>query len=219
MKIQNTPLFVACAFMLQGLVFVAAAQEASKQPPLELPKNIVLSDAPNAAVAPAPKDPPKATPVKKPKVMVAQSAAAQETPVTTETMGQTGIGTYKVKPGDTIDRVIQKFYVNSPLRNEVLRNALVQGNPKAFVKANPKSLLAGAVLVLPDQAELVKKLMPALAPAAPDLSPQNPASSMVATATPVPAPSMPAPSGGAAAHNAGHNPGSEINKRHWVRFP
>jgi len=219
MKIQHTPLIVSCAFILHGLVFVAAAQEASKQPPLELPKTIVLSDAPNAAAASEPKDKPKATPVKKPTAAVAKSVSAPAPSATPEPLRQAGIGTYTVKAGDTIDRVIQKFYASSPLRNEFLRNALVQGNPKAFVKANPKSLIAGSVLVLPDQAELLIKLMPSLTPISPDLETNKPASSMEANATPVPAPSMPAPSGGAAAHNAGHNPGPASNKHHWVRFP
>ena len=217
MKSPKAKYVVPVALLLHGLVNMAWAQEPSKQPPLELPKTMAQLDAPKATNAPEEKDKPKSAPVKKAKPVVTEPLADMATDPAKEQMVLPEMGTYKVKAGDTVDRVIQKFYASSPLRSDVLRNALVQSNPKAFVKANPKSLIAGAVLVLPDQAELVKKLMPQLAPVAPE---PGSVSTSVANATPaVAAPSLPAPVGGAAAHHAGHNPGTESNKRHWVRYP
>jgi Tfp pilus assembly protein FimV len=183
---------------------------------LDIPKNMAQLDAPKADAAKAgpgadDKDKPKAMVAKKAKPE-ASAAPAQDLVVLAE-MGQ-----YKVKAGDTIDRILQKFYASTPLRQDVLREALVQNNPQAFVKGNPKSLLAGATLMLPEPAELVKKLMPVLlADAAPPSA--NPGHSAAAAPAPAVAAANAAPHGGAAAHQAGHNPGPDINKRNWVRYP
>ena len=130
------------------------------------------------------------------------------------------MGTYKVRAGDTVERIIQKFYASSPLRIDVLREALVQNNPKSFVKANPKSLLAGTTLALPDQVELIKKLVPSLAVTeAPAPAPTPVQASTAVSQANVVTPVNVAPVGGAAAHQAGHNPGMPDPKRNWVRYP
>lgn len=224
---------IACALpvvlMLNGLVSVVWAQEPSKQPPLEMPKSLIQLDTPAKASAAAPeeKEKPKAV-VKKAKPPAAvQVAEVAKEPVkeavkepAKESAPVAEIGTYKVRAGDTVERIIQKFYASSPLRIDVLREALVQNNPKSFVKANPKSLLAGTTLSLPDQTELIKKLVPSLA--APEVPASVPAPAQPASAvsqanvvTPVNVP----PVGGAAAHQAGHNPGMPDPKRNWVRYP
>jgi len=216
MKIHPARFVVPAALVLQGLASVAWAQEPAKQPPLDIPKNMAQLDAPKADAAKAgpgadDKDKPKAVVTKKAKPE-ASAAPAQDLVVLAE-MGQ-----YKVKAGDTIDRILQKFYASTPLRQDVLREALVQNNPQAFVKGNPKSLLAGATLMLPEPAELVKKLMPVLlADAAPPSA--DPGHSAAAAPAPAVAAANAAPHGGAAAHQAGHNPGPDINKRNWVRYP
>jgi len=216
MKIHPARFVVPAALVLQGLASVAWAQEPAKQPPLDIPKNMAQLDAPKADAANAgpgadDKDKPKAVVAKKAKPE-ASVAPAQDLVVLAE-MGQ-----YKVKAGDTIDRILQKFYASTPLRQDVLREALVQNNPQAFVKGNPKSLLAGATLMLPEPAELVKKLMPVLlADAAPPSA--DPGHSAAAAPAPAVAAANAAPHGGAAAHQAGHNPGPDINKRNWVRYP
>jgi len=220
MKIHPAQFAVPVALMLQSLVQVAWAQEPAKQPPLELPKSLAQMDMPKTANAMEDKEKSKSAPIKKAKAVVAEPLPDMAVEPANEPQPKPDTGTYKVKAGDTIDRVIQKFYANSPLRTEVLRNALIQSNPQAFVKANPKSLIAGSVLVLPDQLELLKKVIPALAPVAPVAPDAAASTTTVANVTPVAAPpSLPAPVGGAAAHQAGHNPGLDINKRNWVRFP
>jgi len=216
MKINHARFAVPVALVLQGLLSTAWAQEPSKQPPLDMPKSMAQLDLlkPEGLKSEAPKaedkDKPKAAVVKKSK----PQALAEPT---NDMVVAAEMGQYKVKAGDTVERIIQKFYASTPLRTEVLRQALVQNNPQAFVKGNPKSLLAGASLMLPEPAELVKKLMPTLV--ADNQSASNPGPA-TAQAMPVSAsPAHAAPQGGAAAHQAGHNPGSDINKRHWVRFP
>ena len=64
---------------------------------------------------------------------------------------------YTVKAGDTLDKVIRQQFSSSPLRTEILRDALISQNPGAFTKGSPKMLLTGAVLHLPDQEALMRK--------------------------------------------------------------
>ena len=222
MKIHNARFTVPVALVLQGLMSVVWAQEPSKQPPLDIPKSMAQLDVPKAdaakpdagkaVVAADDKDKPKVVVTKKAKAE-ASSAPVKDLVVLAE-MGQ-----YKVKAGDTIDRILQKFYASTPLRQDVLREALVQNNPQAFVKGNPKSLLAGANLMLPEPAELVKKLMPALGADASSASTNPAQAAPAAHSTAAVAPANAAPHGGAAAHQAGHNPGPDVNKRNWVRYP
>jgi hypothetical protein len=64
--------------------------------------------------------------------------------------------TYQVVSGDTLDKVIRKTMPDSPLRVEILRNAFVQQNPQAFTKSPPRSLMAGAVLNVPNHDDLLR---------------------------------------------------------------
>ena len=78
------------------------------------------------------------------------------------------LGNYITRKGDTVEKILQKFYPASPLRADVLRDALLQNNPTAFPKGSAKSLVIGSNLSLPDPLELSRKLlMPAMAPVAP----------------------------------------------------
>jgi hypothetical protein len=67
--------------------------------------------------------------------------------------------TYVVESGDTLDKVIRKTMPDSPLRVDILRNAFVQQNPQAFTKAPPRSLMAGAVLNVPNHDDLLRSYM------------------------------------------------------------
>ena len=70
------------------------------------------------------------------------------------------MASYKTKSGDTLDKIVQKFYAASPLRSELLRDAVIQNNPKSFPKGNAKSLVIGSTLSIPDQVQLTGKLLP-----------------------------------------------------------
>jgi hypothetical protein len=73
--------------------------------------------------------------------------------------------TYTVESGDTLDKVIRKTMPDSPLRADILRNAFVQQNPQAFTKSPPRSLMAGAVLNVPNHDDLLRSYMvPGYAP-------------------------------------------------------
>jgi hypothetical protein len=67
--------------------------------------------------------------------------------------------TYQVVSGDTLDKVIRKTMPDSPLRIEILRNAFVQQNPQAFTKSPPRSLMAGAMLNVPNHDDLLRSYM------------------------------------------------------------
>lgn len=186
------------------------ATEAPRQAPLELPKELMPADAASvkkplakpirlakADIPPEPNVPAVATPV-----------APASKPVV-EDMAAPVWKTHTVVAGDTLDKVVQKYYANSPLKADVLRDWVVVNNPKAFTKANSKKLQPGTVLNLADQAELIQKLMPSSAAKASIQVPNSP-----------PANPLPAPVGGAAAHQAGNVQALvEPNKRNWVRYP
>lgn len=56
---------------------------------------------------------------------------------------------YRVQPGDTLDEIIFKTLGNLSVRHEVVRDAFVQANPRAFRRKNPNYLLAGVELKIP----------------------------------------------------------------------
>ena len=205
---------------------VALANDSAKQLPLEIPPSLLDTDAakpaekakPEAAKKSAPKTdkvaarevtavnlPAAANPAAKPAVQPAKDLS-----------GLPEMASYKTKAADTLDKIVQKFYPASPLRTEVLRDALIQNNPMSFPKGNAKSLVIGSTLSIPDQVQLAQKLLQL------STDTETPAVAVVKTGSTAPAvatPAVPAGGGGAAAHSAGHNMALQDPKRQWVRYP
>ena len=73
---------------------------------------------------------------------------------------------YTVREGDTLDKIIRLHMGNSPLRIELLRDAVVKQNPHAFVKGSTKVLLAHAVITVPNHTELLQKQLGSALPVA-----------------------------------------------------
>jgi Tfp pilus assembly protein FimV len=67
-------------------------------------------------------------------------------------------GTYVVKNGDYLDKIINDIVGQSPLRRDILRSAFVRANPHAFMRSNPNWLLADKKLRVPD-ADDIKKVI------------------------------------------------------------
>ena len=201
------PLALACALMSS-----VWAAESPRQAPLELPKEFMPAE-----VTPAKK--PMSKSIKLVKADMAQDPVPAATSAVAKPVAPVGKPlpeemvapvwkTHTVVAGDTLDKVVQKYYANSPLKAEVLRDWVVVNNPKAFTKVNTKKLQPGTVLNLADQAELIHKLMP------------NAVSKVHAEPNSPPANPLPTPVGGAAAHQAGNFQALvEPNKRNWVRYP
>jgi Tfp pilus assembly protein FimV len=204
-------------FALPLMFFIATmssvwAAESPRQAPLELPKEFMPAE-----VSPAKKPMSKSIklakadmaqdPVPAASSAVAKPAAPVGKPLP-EDMVAPVWKTHTVVAGDTLDKLVKKYYGNSPLKVEVLRDWVVVNNPKAFTKVNTKKLQPGTVLNLADQAELIQKLMPSAVSKA-NVEPNSP-----------PANPLPAPVGGAAAHQGGNFQALvEPNKRNWVRYP
>ena len=64
---------------------------------------------------------------------------------------------YTVKPGDTLDKIVRTQMADSPLRADLLKEALVSQNPGAFTKGSTKTLMTGASLQLPNQEAILRK--------------------------------------------------------------
>ena len=85
---------------------------------------------------------------------------------------------YTVREGDTLDKIIRLHMGNSPLRIELLRDAVVKQNPHAFVKGSTKVLLAHAVITVPNHTELLQKQLGSAMPLA-DPTPPAASNSML----------------------------------------
>ena len=225
MLLRASTCCVSSLLLFSGLTGMALANETLKQqPPLEIPKSLndldlspPVDNVKSAPPKPAAKPPKSDTKTADKPLTKPPQAPARDL------SGLPATGSYKTKAGDTLDKLVQKFYANSPLRADVLRDALFQNNPKAFAKGNPKQLLPNSTLSLPDAIELAKRLMPAPTPmvsaegvtVTPLGNPaqQQPQVSQVST------PAVPAGGGGAVAHSSGHNVPLQDVKRNWVRYP
>ncbi len=78
-----------------------------------------------------------------------------------------------VRRGDTLDRLIVRHLTHLPLRQDLLRQALIKKNPTAFKGGKAEGLLAGSTLQLPmltDFRYLFTPVSDAL-PAAPEQTP------------------------------------------------
>ena len=69
-------------------------------------------------------------------------------------------GSYKPKPGQTLDQVIANTLSKSPLNLAVLRQAFIRQNPAAFEAGKTPRLRKGVVLIVPDHDALLLSLMP-----------------------------------------------------------
>ena len=85
---------------------------------------------------------------------------------------------YTVREGDTLDKIIRLHMGNSPLRIEILRDAVVKQNPHAFVKGSTKVLLANAVITVPNHTELLQMQLGSAPPKA-ESAPPPTSTSMV----------------------------------------
>ena len=56
---------------------------------------------------------------------------------------------YRVQPGDTLDEIIFKTLGDLSVRHQVVRDAFIRANPRAFRRKNPNYLLAGVELRIP----------------------------------------------------------------------
>jgi len=206
---RNFAMSLALSCVLMSSVWAA---EAPRQAPLELPKEFMPEE-----VKPAKK--PMSKSIKLVKADMAQDPVPTATSAVAKPAAPVGKSlpedmvapvwkTHTVVAGDTLEKLVKKYYGNSPLKADVLRDWVVVNNPKAFTKVNTKKLQPGTVLNLADQAELIQKLMPSAVSKA-NMEPNSP-----------PANPLPAPVGGAAAHQSGNFQALvEPNKRNWVRYP
>jgi len=111
-----------------------------------------------------------------------------------------------VRPGETLDIVIARTVGQSPLKPQVVRDAIVQANPHAFIQGNPHRLVAGATIVIPTPGGLRDHAFPEQRAASPPaLTEQQVLEAKAMAARNAP----PKPRGG----------GPDEDRRRWVRYP
>ena len=73
---------------------------------------------------------------------------------------------HTVAQSTPIDKLVQMLYGSSPLQMSVLRQALVDANPKVITGNPQQRVKAGTVVVVPDHGQIVKNILtPLVTPA------------------------------------------------------
>jgi Tfp pilus assembly protein FimV len=89
------------------------------------------------------------------------SSKSHAADATAEPQSPTSLVQMKVEQSTPVDKLLQKIYPNSPIAMGVLRQALVEANPKVITGNPQQRVKAGAVLMVPNHAQVASK---ALAP-------------------------------------------------------
>jgi len=72
---------------------------------------------------------------------------------------------YVTVAGDNADRIVKKALAESPLKDDLLREALIQANPKVFTAGRNTRLKPGTSVTLPDTNAMLRQiLLPVLEP-------------------------------------------------------
>ena len=106
-----------------------------------------------------------------------------------EAVAKVADANFTVAQSTSVDKLIQKFYANSPLSTSVLRKALVDANPKVITGNPQQRVKAGTVIVVPDHGQIVNHVLTPHVVAKQVILDQNPAAS------------------------------DYQSRKHWVRFP
>jgi Tfp pilus assembly protein FimV len=106
-----------------------------------------------------------------------------------EAVAKVADANFTVAQSTSVDKLIQKFYANSPLSTSVLRKALVDANPKVITGNPQQRVKAGTVIVVPDHGQIVNHVLTPNVVAKQVILDQNPAAS------------------------------DYQSRKHWVRFP
>ena len=65
-------------------------------------------------------------------------------------------GFYEVRPGDTLDGIINRAIQGSSIRKDMLRSAFIRANPHAFPSSNPNRMLSGVRLRIPTADDVIR---------------------------------------------------------------
>jgi len=71
---------------------------------------------------------------------------------------------FQVSQSTPIDKVVQTVYAKSPLNTQLLRQALIDANPKVITGNPQQRVKAGTVLNVPDHSQLVRNALTPFAP-------------------------------------------------------
>mgnify|MGYP003962764469 CR=1 FL=1 len=70
-------------------------------------------------------------------------------------------GFYEIRPGDTLDEIINRAIGDTSIRNEILREAFVRANPNSFRNSNPNYMFSGVKIRMPTADDIIGLLFKA----------------------------------------------------------
>ncbi|MDF1765948.1 MAG: hypothetical protein P1V29_06165 [Gammaproteobacteria bacterium] len=65
-------------------------------------------------------------------------------------------GFYEVRPGDTLDGIINRAIAGTTIRKAILRDAFIAANPRAFPSRSPHRMLSGVTLRIPTAEDVMR---------------------------------------------------------------
>lgn len=146
-----------------GAVLGPHVQAAEPSPQVRAALEVLAGGAPQAAASGS-----KATVNPGSPSGVAAGGAAALSALTPRTLDAAGMmrPVVDVSRGQTLDAVVRTHFAASPLKPEVIREAVVKLNPQAFAAGRGQRLQAGARLQLPTVDDLMRHAFGAAVPAA-----------------------------------------------------
>jgi pilus assembly protein FimV len=125
---------------------------------------VVGSSAEKSVKPPSNKDPERSTPVetRRTEGVVEASQAerlgatslTQEKPVESPSLAPSKASTYRIRRGDTLGEISQKFRPDDSLTLPQMMIAMLQANPDAFIRGNINNLMAGVIVRIPERSEI-----------------------------------------------------------------
>ena len=79
-----------------------------------------------------------------------------------ESQDQALLAQVKVDQSTAVDKLIQKFYPNSPIATSALRKALQDAHPKIISGSPQQRVKAGTTLFVPDHAQIATSMLVAI---------------------------------------------------------
>jgi pilus assembly protein FimV len=135
-----------------------------KQPSMAMQAPVVGSSAEKSVKQPSNKDYERPTPEEARRTEGVEEASqaersvatsqSQEKPVESPSLASSKASTYRIRRGDTLGEIAQKFRPDDSINLPQMMIAMLQANPDAFIRGNINNLMAGVIVRIPERSEI-----------------------------------------------------------------